>query len=247
MRKLIFLITIVLISITTCYGYEYINIHPEYIFDNTSKILFEYTFEPNYPVNNFNLTLKSNGILFEKNAIYMPYIEENNKFYINISGQIINNSMDKYTIVVSVKYVVYNSPINYIKIYTLYRINNTEIAFSNQQQKDEILSNTTNESTTMNTLEDNTEENIEDNISGNISSTEESIRNTAEKETNPTINIYEKNITNNEGVNNNKTVITNNTSEKIQDEISINYSLYAILGLISGIITASIIIYLYNM
>jgi len=199
-----------------------------------------------YPIYNFTMNLKGDGILFERNSTYVPYIEENNIYYINITGRIINDSMDEYLIMVDVKYTLRDIPMSYIKIYKVYRVNESEMASSHKKQV-EILNNATNDTINISVLENRTEkiigdnmsDDIEENISDEVNYTEEKIDIMEEEETTlPAINgstliVDEDNITNNK--------------ETIQDKDSTNYMLYIILGLISGIVVALLLIYIYTM
>ncbi|MBW9221920.1 hypothetical protein KKP97_02565 [Methanothermococcus sp. SCGC AD-155-C09] len=244
MKKIIFLIAL-LLSPMLCYGYESINIYPEYINQSTSKVSLNYALKSKFPIYNFAMNLKSNGILFERNSTYVPYIEENSIYYINITGRIINDSMDEYPIIVDIKYTLRDIPMSYIKIYKIYRVNESEMAFSHKKQV-EILHNATNDTINISVLENRTEkiigdnmsDDIEENRSDEVNYTEEKIDIMEEEEaTLPAINgstiIDKDNITDNK--------------EIIQNKDSTNYMLYIILGLVSGIVIALLLIYIYTM
>ena len=228
MKKL-FLIISLLILTTINYGHEATTIIPKLVDNNTDNIYIVYKLNNSLPIYNFTLNLGSDSIEFKNNSINMSYIEEYKGICKNFSGRIINKTLNDYDIIVSVKYILNDSLISYIKHFHVYRVNNSEPIINKTKPKYHELNNISNTT----------------NISLNKSADNKSIDND-----NYTINITPKN----ENEPKEKTteidsvepINSSAVESKSSNENQLNYIFYGILGLIFGAIIAVVVLYIYD-
>ena len=235
-NTLIFSIALLLlmVSFITSYGHESINIFPKYVYNDTSKIVLQYTYKNKYyDTYHLTLSLDSSGIVFENTTVYVPYIEKNKLLTLNITGYIVSYNRS-YLIVVHKRYLLDGSTISGIHLVRVDRVYNwsTELEREKVLERKEVKENRTpvdiNKTTAPITVENKTPE-----LSVNISEGEEKDR------------VWEKNISEDRGKEENISLYNKSEGEITSDKK--NYMLYIVLGLISGIIVGVIAIYILSL
>ena len=229
-NTLIFSIALLLlmVSFITSYGHESINIFPKYVYNDTSKIVLQYTYKNKYyDTYNFTLTLKSSDIVFENTTVYIPYIEKNKLLTLNITGYIVSYNRS-YLIVVHKRYLLDGSTISGVHLVRVDRVYN----WSTELEREEVKENRTpvdiNKTTAPITVENKTPE-----LSVNIGEGEEKDR------------VWEKNISEDRGKEENISLYNKSEGEITSDKK--NYMLYIVLGIIAGIILGVIAIYILSL
>ncbi|AEH07334.1 hypothetical protein [Methanothermococcus okinawensis] len=233
MKRLFLIISLLILAGN--YGYENINISPKLVDNTTNNVYIEYNLNNSLAIHNFTLNLVSDGIAFENNTLNISYVEGGKGIYKNFSGKIINKSINDYNIIISVRYVLNNSLISYIKHFHVYKVNNSKLINNN-----ETLLNTENKSS-------KSTPNITNNTNNNNSTTI-SKNETHGKKTHKANSI----ITNNTNITNNSITansnnIVNKPSNDNNNDNQLNYVVYGIIGLIMGVISALIVIYVYRL
>ena len=249
-NTLIFSIALLLlmVSFITSYGHESINIFPKYVYNDTSKIVLQYTYKNKYyDTYHLTLSLDSSGIVFENTTVYVPHIEKNKLLTLNITGHIVSYNQS-YLIVIYKRYLLDDSPISGVHLVKIYRTYNRSTELDRKEVRENITlqyNQTKREIANKSIYENKTSVDINKTTAPITvkNKTSELIVNISEGEEKDTS--WEKNVS--EDIGEKENVSLYNQSE---DEIILNkkdYVLYIVLGLISGIITGLIVIYILSL
>lgn len=211
------------------YGSELINISPKIINNNTNDIYIIYHLNNTLPIYNFTLLVNSNSVMFKNNSVNIAHIKEYHGVYRNFSGKIIKN-MDKYNITISVRYILNNSLVSYIKYYHI-KYSNFSVKKLNHYNSNSNLSNYY-----VNKYQSN-----KSNITKSIINDTFNHRNVISSENN---NGNKKKLKNNSKPTN-YSLSTNKSLNKKENQF--DYIIYAIVGLIFGIIIAIMVLYVYGL